>query len=294
MRRRYWDALAARAHDFEGTFAIISAEQLGPVRRGGDGSDRGIVRDARVHVVYTARDLSRVIPAMWHTRTRNGHHDTWDAYVRGLRDAPDSDAWPWDMSGQNPARVLARWARHVPEERIHLVTVPAAGSAAGAAVAALRRRARAARRGLHARVGVRQPLPGRCRGRAAATPQRGHPRSAHHRDLQPVGPPGGDPRRARPTQRPAALRPGAGGPRVGPCAQPRGGGGAGVGRLPRGRRPRRPRAARLRPARSAAHDRADRAGARRGGGRAGLARRLPARADRGVRTTPGRAGGPAG
>ena len=123
-----WDALVARALDFEGTFAIISAEQLDRCDEAAMEAIAGSFGDARVHVVYTARDLSRVIPAMWHTRTRNGYHDTWDSYLRGLRDAPDSDAWPWEMAGQNPERVLARWARHVPEERIHLVTVPQPGA----------------------------------------------------------------------------------------------------------------------------------------------------------------------
>jgi hypothetical protein len=123
-----WDALAARALDFEGRFAIISAEQLDRCDEAAMERVAGSFGDARVHVVYTARDLSRVIPAMWHTRTRNGHHETWDTYVRGLREAPDSDSWPWGMAGQNPERVLARWARHVPQERIHLVTVPRPGA----------------------------------------------------------------------------------------------------------------------------------------------------------------------
>ena len=123
-----WDSLVARTLDWDGTFAVISSEQLDRCDEAAMDALTGSFGDVRVHIVYTARDLSRVIPAMWHTRTRNGHQETWEDYVGGLREAPDSDAWPWEMSGQNPERVLSRWAKFVPEERIHLVTVPRPGA----------------------------------------------------------------------------------------------------------------------------------------------------------------------
>lgn len=127
-----WDELVARTLAWEGTggrsFAVISVEHL-------DRSDEAMARviaeafaATRLHVVYTARDLSLVLPALWHTRTRNGAHESWDDFLRLLREAADSDGWTWEFEGQDPFRTLTMWARVVPPERIHLVTVPRPGS----------------------------------------------------------------------------------------------------------------------------------------------------------------------
>ncbi len=128
-----WDELVARTLAWHGSgsrsFAVISVEQL-------DRSDEAmatVVAEAfaatRLHVVYTARDLSLVLPALWHTRTRNGAHDSWDDFLRPLREAPDSDGWTWETEGQDPYRTLSMWAEVVPRDRIHLVTVPRPGTA---------------------------------------------------------------------------------------------------------------------------------------------------------------------
>ena len=127
-----WDELVARTLEWQGnggrSFAVISVEQL-------DRSDEAMTRAVaeafaatRLHVVYTARDLSLVLPALWHTRTRNGAHDSWDDFLRPLRDAADSDGWTWETEGQDPFRTLTMWAQVVPSERVHLVTVPRPGS----------------------------------------------------------------------------------------------------------------------------------------------------------------------
>ena len=110
-----WDELVARTLAWQGSggrsFAVISVEQL-------DRSDEAMTRvvaeafaGTRLHVVYTARDLSLVLPALWHTRTRNGAHDSWDDFLRHLREAPDSDGWTWETEGQDPFRTLTMWAQ---------------------------------------------------------------------------------------------------------------------------------------------------------------------------------------
>lgn len=127
-----WDELVARTLEWEGdggrSFAVISVEHL-------DRSDEAMTRviaeafaGTRLHVVYTARDLSLVLPALWHTRTRNGGHESWDDFLRVLREADDSDGWTWEFEGQDPFRTLTMWAQVVPRERIHLVTVPRPGA----------------------------------------------------------------------------------------------------------------------------------------------------------------------
>ena len=75
-----------------------------------------------VHVVVTARDIGRQVPSLWQEGLKAGRSDTLEEYVGALR-APDGRSGSvWrrlDLAG-----VLARWAKGVPPERIHVVTVP--------------------------------------------------------------------------------------------------------------------------------------------------------------------------
>jgi hypothetical protein len=126
-----WSRLAAEVTAWRGGTAIISVENLDAA---GDKAMARIVESlapAEVHVVYTARDLTQVLPAMWHTRMRNRETETWQSYITEVRDAPDTDKWPRQIRGQDPRLVLDRWEGHVPRDRIHLVTVPRPGTPLG-------------------------------------------------------------------------------------------------------------------------------------------------------------------
>jgi len=86
--------------------------------------------DADVHVVVTARDLARVVTSAWQEDVKNRGRFDWPDFIGAVRDPA--------QIGTNPARsfwlrqdlpvVLETWAEHVGVERMHVVTVPAAGS----------------------------------------------------------------------------------------------------------------------------------------------------------------------
>ncbi len=82
----------------------------------------------RTHVVYTARDLTAVIPALWQTYVRNGSSTTWEEYIGALRSADRSKDWPWGLAGQDPRRYLRAWEPWVEPADIHVITVPPPGS----------------------------------------------------------------------------------------------------------------------------------------------------------------------
>ena len=79
-----------------------------------------------VHVVVTVRDLGRTLVSMWQEDVKNRGTSTWAEFAAAVRDPA--------RAGVNPARgfwirqdvpvILAVWAREVPVERIHVVTVP--------------------------------------------------------------------------------------------------------------------------------------------------------------------------
>lgn len=99
------------------TLAQASAEQIERLLAACAGHE--------VHVVLTVRDLARQIPSLWQEGLKAGRADTLDEYVARLRTATRRTDMDWKRL--DVSAVLRRWARFVPPERIHVVTVPAPG-----------------------------------------------------------------------------------------------------------------------------------------------------------------------
>lgn len=84
---------------------------------------------ADIHLVWTARDLARQLPAAWQERVKNRETITFHDFLKMVRaainQAPPHPFWRFH---DTPA-VLARWSHGLPAERVHLVTVPPHGAA---------------------------------------------------------------------------------------------------------------------------------------------------------------------
>ncbi len=76
-----------------------------------------------VHVVYTARDLARQIPAAWQESIKQGR--SW-SFARYLRKAENGGSF--FMRAFDLPTVLNRWSANLPPENVHVITVPHAGS----------------------------------------------------------------------------------------------------------------------------------------------------------------------
>lgn len=109
-----------------GRAALVSEESLSPA------DDTQIDRllaacsEREVHVVVTVRDLGRQIPSVWQQGLQSGRASTFPDYLARLHRTEGTPApiwWQKDL----PA-VLEKWRRHVPAERIHVVTVPPPGA----------------------------------------------------------------------------------------------------------------------------------------------------------------------
>jgi len=125
-----WDAMVAAVSGWSGSHAVISSELLSSAN---DRQVRRTVRSfgsAEVHVVVTVRDLARVVPATWQQELTKGRLWSWEDYVAAVRN-PESGPATAGLAfwlRQDLERVLDAWEAHLPRERIHLVTVPPAGS----------------------------------------------------------------------------------------------------------------------------------------------------------------------
>ena len=116
-----WDRLAGKVAAWQGRTALVSHERLAAASPEQVESVLESLAPAAVHVVYGARDLSRVIPGLWQTRLRNGATETWREFLAAVRDGDD---WPGLWAEHDPRRALASWERFVPRERFHVLTVP--------------------------------------------------------------------------------------------------------------------------------------------------------------------------
>ncbi|WP_372735648.1 hypothetical protein [Nocardioides sp.] len=116
-----WDRFARLARRRHGS-VILSHEILATGRPWVVKRLRDSLDHAEVHIVYTARDLGRQIPAAWQESIKQGRR--W-SYRRFLRKTQNGRAWfarAFDLPD-----VLSRWGEGLPPEQVHLVTVPAPG-----------------------------------------------------------------------------------------------------------------------------------------------------------------------
>ena len=122
-----FDRLIERINAVEGSvvlssevFAAASAEQaqrfLGAV-------------NGETHVVFSARDLARQIPAEWQELVKHRHRVTYADFLADLAAGSSTrreSQWFWSV--QHWPQVLERWGSGLPPERVHVVTVPRPGA----------------------------------------------------------------------------------------------------------------------------------------------------------------------
>jgi hypothetical protein len=121
---RAWDELLREASRQPGD-VLISHELFSPAA--GENAERALRRAesvaAEVHVVLTARDLVRQIPAEWQQRTKHGRSQTFAAFLELIQADASSNFW----RVQDVPGVLDRWGQGIPTDRVHLVVLPPPG-----------------------------------------------------------------------------------------------------------------------------------------------------------------------
>jgi hypothetical protein len=120
-----WERLVAVALEGEGT-ALISHELFAAATAEQAATALAAFGDAEVHVVLTARDLVRQVPAEWQEHVKHRHTHGLPEFVDELRRDRGRRRWFWQV--QDFADVLDRWGRALPRSRVHVVTVPPPGS----------------------------------------------------------------------------------------------------------------------------------------------------------------------
>jgi hypothetical protein len=125
-----WDSLVRRVGRKQGT-VIIDSEILAAATPDRVQSAMEDLADSQVHIVYSARDLARQIPAAWGENVKHGRTESFARFTRRVVKGADTPSAMWFWRAQGLPDVLSRWATGLPPDRVHLVTVPGAGAPPG-------------------------------------------------------------------------------------------------------------------------------------------------------------------
>src|SRR3954453_10558208 len=116
-----------RVRRLSGT-VIISHEILAAAKPAQGRQAMEGLRNSEVHLVYSARDLARQIPAEWQEGIKHRRRRGFAGFLTTVQSSrrPRPTLWFWRV--QSLPDVLSRWTRGLPPERVHLVTVPQPGA----------------------------------------------------------------------------------------------------------------------------------------------------------------------
>jgi hypothetical protein len=125
-----WDALVADVNSCGQPAAIVSEERLSLATAKQARTAVGGFADSDVHVIVTVRDLARVIVSAWQEEIKNDNTWTWQHFADAVKDPAQLAANPargfWLR--QDAAKICRAWESALPAARIHVITVPPAGS----------------------------------------------------------------------------------------------------------------------------------------------------------------------
>ena len=79
-----------------------------------------------IHIIITARDLARLIPAAWQQSVRRRSDESYEQYLRAVLDDSDLTHAVWRR--QDIAEIARRWGGSLPPDHVHVVTVPPPGA----------------------------------------------------------------------------------------------------------------------------------------------------------------------
>lgn len=125
-----WDALVRRTRRARGR-VVISHEILAGANR--EQVERAVtsLAPADIHLVFTARDIARQVPAEWQERVKHRHVGSYRRFVRRIQKNQRSEPAQSFWQVQDLVQVLTRWSRQLTPDHVHVVTVPQPGAPHG-------------------------------------------------------------------------------------------------------------------------------------------------------------------
>ena len=116
--RGSWDALVRGSRRLNGT-VVISHEILAPATAAKVARAKQDLAGSELHVVYSARDLARQLPAAWQESIKQGRKWSYRRFLDRVENRR-----PWFARAFDLPAVLGTWGAGLPPEQVHVVTVP--------------------------------------------------------------------------------------------------------------------------------------------------------------------------
>lgn len=113
-----WDAMVKRVRKAEGN-VVISHEILAGAKPERIAKAMNDLAGNEVHIVYSARDLGRQLPAAWQESIKQGRKWSFRRFLKKVEQEKT-----WFRRAMDLPTVLANWGAKLPPERVHVVTVP--------------------------------------------------------------------------------------------------------------------------------------------------------------------------
>lgn len=120
------DRFAAQVAEAGDGDVLLTQEQLAGCTRTQVRSLLERFGDREVHVVATARAVSRQVPSAWQERVKTRSTTSFEEFVDAVRERREEAKGFW--RNQDLPAALARWGHTLPSEQVHVVTVPPASA----------------------------------------------------------------------------------------------------------------------------------------------------------------------
>jgi hypothetical protein len=123
VARGQWPALVNEARKAPGD-VLISHEILAAATPTQVAAAMAAFRDDEMHIVLTARDLARQLPAEWQENIKHRGRRSFGNFMTRVAQARRTNPNLWFWRVQAIPDVLTRWGNGLSPDRIHVVTVP--------------------------------------------------------------------------------------------------------------------------------------------------------------------------
>ena len=121
-----WARLCEQAREVPGT-TVMSHELLAAATPEQVGRALSHLEGLDLHVVYTAREISRQLVSEWQENVKNGSRQSFAQFRRKVMAAQTpEDHLFWRY--QNVVEALGRWGADLPRDHVHVVVAPVGGS----------------------------------------------------------------------------------------------------------------------------------------------------------------------
>lgn len=113
-----WDTMVKRVNRAKGD-VVISHEILAGAKPDKIAKAMNDLAGNEIHIVYSARDLARQLPAAWQESIKQGRKWNFNRFLARVERGQT-----WFRRAMDLPTVLSNWGAKLPPERVHVVTVP--------------------------------------------------------------------------------------------------------------------------------------------------------------------------